>query len=89
MAGIASRRPGARAGAPPPEDTTMNLDDLDDPAFRAHVRQQFPDDQVRPDEQDYDRRAVPRSAREAGDLYREAQARKLMRMWEQWVARSS
>jgi hypothetical protein len=64
----------------------MNLDDLNDPKFLEYVRGCFPDGLVEPDKQDLDPHAVARTDEEAAELYREAQTRQLMRMWEQWKA---
>jgi hypothetical protein len=64
----------------------MDMKDLMNPAFLEFVREQFPDSPVRPDAQDYDSGAIARTNEEAAGLYREAQARKLMRMYKQWEA---
>jgi hypothetical protein len=74
----------------------VNIDDLKDPVFWEFVRQRFPEGPVPPDPRDIDattaaaglsnEEAFALSAEEAAKLYRQSQARKIMRLYDEWQA---
>jgi hypothetical protein len=68
------------------EPTTMEMKDLEDPAFLKFVGERFPGGRVEPDDEDYDPDAIARTDEEAAHQYRLARARKLMRMYAGWKA---
>jgi len=61
--------------------------ELNDPAFLAWL-QQFPQP-VRPDGRDYDGAAEAVTVEELAQQYRQARARKLRRLYQQWRAERS
>jgi len=64
------------------------LDGLEDPAFLAYVRGQFPGG-IEPDEGDFDRDAPARGTEEAIAAYRAARRRKLIRLYREWMHKFS
>jgi hypothetical protein len=62
-------------------DTDMNV-----PAFLGHMRIQFPNDHILPDDEDFDLSADVSTSSRARKAYRKAQARKLARMYRDWKA---
>lgn len=60
---------------------------LEDPAFLLHLAGRLPAGEVTPDPEDIDRTAPTGSAADQADQHRQAQARKLLRLYGQWKAR--
>ena len=68
-----------------PEPTTM--EDLENPVFLAWLKGRLRGRKMEPDDQDYDFSITrPVTNKEAGKLYRLAQARKMIRMYREWKA---
>jgi hypothetical protein len=65
---------------------TASPQDLEDPDFFCWVRSQSGGGTGEPDPEDYDQ---PAAAETEAEIYRLAQARKLMRLWGQWKASRS
>ena len=64
------------------------LDGLEDPAFLAYVRGQFPGG-IEPDAGDFDRDAPARGTEEAIAAYRAARRRQLIRLYREWMHKFS
>jgi hypothetical protein len=68
-------------------DTDLfSLSDLANLDFVKYLRRQFPDDRVRPDDQDFDLSAEVTTDEQASEQYRLADARKVIRMYREWKA---
>ena len=64
----------------------MTLDDLQDPAFLEYVRKLSGGKPITPDPKDFDQTVSTHTPKEQAEQYRKAQAKKLMRLCEQWRA---
>jgi hypothetical protein len=89
------RRRSAKAAVPEiTENTivrevpTIDHDQLLDPKFLAYLREKFPAGPVKPDAEDFDLNAQPVTQKQRGDLYRDAQARKIIRLFNEWKKNS-
>jgi hypothetical protein len=64
----------------------FSLSDLANLDFVKYLRREFPDDRVRPDDQDFDLSAEVTTDEQASEQYRLADARKVIRMYREWKA---
>jgi hypothetical protein len=60
--------------------------DINNTAFLEYMRIQFPNNHILPDDEDFDLSADVSTSARAKKAYREAQARKLARMYRDWKA---
>jgi hypothetical protein len=60
--------------------------DLGDPAFIVYLDTLFPDRKIKPDPEDFDLNANPKTVAEQASEYRSAVARKIIRLYGQWKA---
>ena len=65
--------------------THPQITDLENPAFAVWVKRHHPVP-ITPDEADLEPTPAGASDEEQAQLYREAQARKLIRLYREWVA---
>jgi hypothetical protein len=65
---------------------TIPESELSNPAFIMHVRREFSNKYILPDEQDFDASADVSTSMQAKAEYRKAQARKLVRLYRSWKA---
>ena len=59
---------------------------LDDPAFARWLQTRLGGSHLHPDEQDIDPAAQPSTSAEASEFWRLAEARKLVRLYQEWKA---
>jgi hypothetical protein len=59
---------------------------INDPEFLEHMRTQFPNNHILPDDEDFDLSADVSTSARAKKAYRKAQARKLARIYRDWKA---
>jgi hypothetical protein len=64
----------------------VRVSDLANLDFLKHLRRQFPDDHVLPDDRDFEPLEFPVTDEHAKSQYRRAQARKVIRMYCEWKA---
>lgn len=60
--------------------------DLEDPAFLKFLEGKSPGGPIEPEWQDFDATANPRTEAEQAEQYRLAQARRLIRLYQEWKA---
>jgi hypothetical protein len=60
--------------------------DITNPEFMRHIRREWPDAQVTPDDEDFDLSADVSTDAQASEQYRKAQTRKVIRMYRGWIA---
>jgi len=64
--------------------TPQNVPELEDPAFLSYLHEKYPDSPIKPEKEDYDPSASPRTVAEEAHEYRLAQARRLLRIHQEW-----
>jgi hypothetical protein len=77
---------------PPGKPNTIPTEEdlLDDPAFRSYLRERFPPDGViEPEGEDIQPKARPATDAECAHEHRLAQARRMVRLWQEWKAKQN
>ena len=65
-----------------------SVDDLGNPEFVKYARNLFPNG-IRPDDEDFDRNANPKTESARARQYKLAQTRKLIRLYREWKAQQN